>query len=179
MKEILKEIRFRIRELRNRRSITENFNKFDTAVRLNVIGIAEHFNSRWIVSIADTYADFGEPQIVRSNAMLISLFVNMIRLGETVYNGCTPMKLVTIGHMYDGLTYMHYDKQDTLLNLSKRINRIMDYTPVLEPLWYAVVEKAKSASDGNYVNRFMVETERPAWVFPQNAVEIADNWGIK
>lgn len=81
---------------------------------------------RWLVSICDTIVDHGA-EVERREAMLVSMFINMLRLakvhrylrGPIVPDRLAEARLGLI-ELYDGVCTFHIDRQDTFLNLSRR-----------------------------------------------------------
>jgi len=59
---------------------------FDDFVCLNIEAIVERYSSRWLVSICDTYADYGSTE-ERAYAMMIVSFVNFERMVITLNGG--------------------------------------------------------------------------------------------
>lgn len=172
-----------IKELRNTRDVESNWPLLKHLVESNVEQIAEVFSSRWLISICDTYADFGSA-VEKRNAFIISLLVNMIRVSDTIRylyeNPKNPDRVRELKNsqvpLYDGLVTLHLDRQDTCLNLSKRIIRLLTETPVLLRIYETVIDRAlRSAS---LLSEFAALSQMPERVFPINALEMPDNYGV-
>ncbi|AXK79673.1 hypothetical protein DW352_03550 [Pseudolabrys taiwanensis] len=175
-------IKVLIANLRNRREAEENWKSFEVIVQANLSWIVDDFSSRWLVSICDTYADYGS-QTSRRNALLISLFINMMRLSDSLYED-KDIRLERIQQIktgwppfYSEMHALHIDQQDTLLNLMKRLTRALQDDDVLHPIFLALLRRAKA--NDNLLQRFMKHSANPDWVFPENALEIADQYGVK
>ncbi|MDO6536041.1 hypothetical protein [Alteromonas stellipolaris] len=173
-----------IKKLRNSVDVSSNFSAFDDLVKSNIQFVVGNFNTKWLVSICDTYADFGNSEEKR-NALYITWFVATLRLADTVmlmHNSqldtvqVTKLKTSRVP-LYDGLKTLHLDRQDTLLNLSKRTHRNMQTTPFLLDIFVAVTKRMKSSN--HILLSFMEVTKRPSFVFPEAPLELYDNHGVK
>ena len=149
---------------------------------MNRTAVLSSFSSRWLISICDTYADHAE-DVQSRNAFLISILFNMIRVSDTLYesNDIRPDRLAAIRAgqlpLFDGLEILHLDKQDTCLNLAKRLTRSLQGDEVLYAIYIELLSRLRSHD--NLLTRFASRSARPEWVFPENALEIADNYGIR
>ena len=137
---------------------------------------------RWLKSICDTYADFGNP-VESRDAMAISLFINMLRLAETVRYLRGPMLPDMIAaaragrsKVYEELSTLHIDRQDTLLNVSKRMNRQLAGSGIMETIWQAVLRRVH-ASDSVIAELRDIST-MPERYLPIDAAGMADNYGV-
>ncbi|ARP97998.1 class I SAM-dependent methyltransferase [Pseudorhodoplanes sinuspersici] len=171
-----------IAELRNRREPEKNWNAFRTLIELNCDTVTTTFSSRWLVSICDTYADYAEPKRSR-NALLISLLFNMIRVSDSLYESkdIRGDRIDAIKNdqlpLFDGFVTLHLDKQDTFLNLAKRLTKALSDDKLLYGIFVELLERAKR--NDNLLSRFAGNSARPDLVLPLNALEIADNYGIR
>ena len=171
-----------IAELRNRRDPEKNWNAFRTLIELNRDAVTASFSSRWLVSVCDTYADYAEPKRSR-NALLISLLFNMIRVSDSLYESkdIRGDRIDAIKNnqlpLFDGFETLHLDKQDTFLNLAKRLTKALNDDKLLYGIFVELLERAKR--NDNLLSRFAGKSARPDLVFPINALEITDNYGIR
>lgn len=171
-----------IAELRNRRDPEKNWNAFRTLIELNRNAVTASFSSRWLVSVCDTYADYAEPKRSR-NALLISLLFNMIRVSDSLYESkdIRGDRIDAIKNdqlpLFDGFVTLHLDKQDTFLNLAKRLTKALSDDKLLYGIFVELLERAKR--NDNLLSRFAGKSARPDLVLPLNALEIADNYGIR
>lgn len=181
--ELIDQIVFLIKELRNSRDVQTNWLTMKELVESNVETITKDFSSRWLVSICDTYADYGT-DIERRNAFMVSLFVNMIRMADTVEylnkgrksnRRIKQLKNEQIP-LYDGLMTLHLDRQDTCLNLSKRMIALLKETPLFLTVYKSIVMRALNSK--NLLSEFASLSEMPERVFPINALEMPDNYGV-
>ena len=108
-------------------------------------------NSRWLVSICDSYADFGEP-IEARNALLISTFLNWERLASTYIDWVTPDHTTKKSsnsipeanrHLWDGLYTVHLRRGDTTNNLFIRYAKSLESTPHLFRIWQTLLSRIR------------------------------------
>jgi len=78
---LLAAIQIHIKQLRNRRDVEVHWPAFQVLVAENTASVLA-LSSRWLISVCDTFADYGTP-VERRNALLLSMFVNMIRVADT------------------------------------------------------------------------------------------------
>lgn len=180
--DLLSQAKTLISELRNRRNPDVNWMTFKEFVELNQVEIISSFSSRWLISICDTYADYaGEVQ--RRNAFLISVLFNLIRLSDTLYEAedirTERVAAIKAGQLplFDGFQTLHLDKQDTLLNLAKRLSRLLRSDNLFHAIFKELLSRA--LRNDNLLTRFAAKSERPEWVFPEEALEIPDNYGVR
>ena len=136
-----------IRELRNERDIDANWPAFRNLVENHIEETVRSTSTRWLVSICDTYVDYGDPFQAR-NAMAISCVVNTIRLAETTHfvrpdidsTKWEETRLKPV-ELYDGLTTFAIDRQDTFLNLSRRLHKLLSDDPVMTAIWRVILER--------------------------------------
>lgn len=170
-----------IAELRNRRDPKKNWTEFRNLIELHHELIVRTFSSRWLISICDTYADYaGDAQ--RRNALLISLFFNMIRVSDSLYEDCDVreerIQQIREGWppFYDELHAINIDKQDTCLNLAKRLIRQLKDDCILYDVFTELLRRAKN--NDNLITRLARRSKKPEWFFPENALDIVDNYGV-
>jgi hypothetical protein len=170
-----------IRELRNGREVERHWPLLRQLVESDTAGVASRLSTRWLVSVCDTYADFAEPP--RScHALLISTFVNMLRLAET----CRFTRPVIdedrwsqargrILPLYDGLTTFAIDRQDSYLNLSRRIRRQLEGDPLMKPFWLEILRRLHSGD--NVITEFARDSRVADRYFPIDPSGMLDNYG--
>jgi hypothetical protein len=121
-----------IKLLRNNKG---DFEYFKTLLKSEVINLC---NTRWLISICDTYADHGT-NLEQSTACIIIGIYNLIRIEYTV-KLCTSRRLLKNPSIlskshdcYDGMHCIQNVKwEDTLRNYSKRLRKVLERTPTLE-----------------------------------------------
>lgn len=136
-----------------------------------------------MVSICDTYADYGNA-VERRNALLVSLFVNMVRLSDTYALTTTQepdetmIMLLRQQHrpLPGGLTTLSLASQDTLLNLAKRLECVLEETPFFQKVYRKAVETF--LDNDALLGNFARVSDRPEYVFPKHAEVRPDNYGV-
>jgi hypothetical protein len=106
------------------------------------------FDTRWLVSVCDTYADFGDA-IERRNAMLVSTLVNMEKLAQTYvrWSQGYPRRIATPdgphdkARLWDGMTSMRLDIGDASNHLFGRLDALLAETPDLHRIYETVVRR--------------------------------------
>lgn len=176
-------------ELRNRRDIEENFSLFRSLVEERYFLILKEWNLRWLISICDTYADYGTP-VERRNALLVSLFVNLFRIADTyliTQNYTDDHEMIEIlsqqqiplsllKNKENGVMTLSLAKQDTCLNLAKRLDAMLEETPFFHAVYRKAVELFLKESP--LLSGFAELSAQPERIFPKNALEMPDNYGV-
>ncbi len=113
-------------------------------VEENIDDVCAQLNSRWLVSICDTYADFGDiPH--RNNALLISLLCNYERIVQTTKFASKPIRK----KINDENNWLWDDNQliaingtvDVHINLFRRIRKNFENTPVLLKILRTIIKR--------------------------------------
>ena len=114
--------------------------------------VLNQLNSRWLVSICDSYADFGKP-IEARNALLISTFLNWERLAASYIHWSDPSrKTRRIDNpvdpknqpLWDGLVTVQLTRGDTINNLLIRYAKLLEKTPHLLKIWRALLDRLQN-----------------------------------
>ncbi len=120
-------------------------------VERNIDRICATFDSRWLISICDTYVDYGD-KVVSRNAMLIVQIANFEKLWATnllMYDVKLNkekeriLRKHRVVHLWDGMYSMNINHGDMINNFFNRLNALMAETPVLEKIYYTVLERMK------------------------------------
>lgn len=172
-----------IRRIRRGEDMSRNWTKLVRVVEANLEEIATTFSARWILSICDTYADHGEP-VERRNALLISVFLNMIKFADTSRLMRGPIDQAKLEELrspdrpivFSEMRCIHLGASDTLLNLSKRMTHHLAETPTLARLFRAVLEIVHATE--NSVTEFASVFGMPERVFPMDPLDMPDNYGV-
>lgn len=176
-------------ELRNHRDVEDNFPVFRSLVEESGFLILETWDLRWLISICDTYADYGTP-VERRNALLVSLFVNLFRIADTylITQNCTDdheminilsqqqIPLSLLNNEANGVMTLSLAKQDTCLNLAKRLDAVLEETPFFHAVYRKAVELFLKESP--LLSGFAELSAQPERIFPENARKLSDNYGI-
>lgn len=103
-------------------------------------------NTRWLISVCDTYADCGN-ETERSNATMVSLMFNQIKLFDTYLS-------LVVDHRIDGNKIPNYrtkpqwggmwgfniNQGDMVENLMNRVNTNLSSTPVIHKIWLRIMD---------------------------------------
>jgi hypothetical protein len=135
--------------LRRKVDLEENWALFREQVEGNTEAVCEGLNTRWLISVCDTYVDMGN-EIERRNAMLIVTLVNMEKVGQSYVNwrlnyeapftmpeAHEPRKI----QLWDGMTSMHLVIGDVTNNLFRRMEMLLADTPHLRAIYHAVLAR--------------------------------------
>jgi len=160
-----------IKNLRKGINKNENWNEFKTTIENNIQIICKNFNTRWLVSICDTYVDYGNP-IEKRNAMLISLLINMEKLGQTnlllYYKTINPVNIVKLSSgnpikLWDGMKSFNIKTGDLTNNIFRRMETLLIETPVLMRIAKTLIYRLKNnktiLSNLNYYHKNIFNTE--------------------
>jgi hypothetical protein len=107
------------------------------------------FSTRWLVSIADTFADHGYP-IERGNAMAIVVLANVTRLAETerLYLNDAAIDrtrleefAMPVKPLWDGIVNYAVKHGDMPLNMWTRMRSVLTETPTLLSVFEAVLSR--------------------------------------
>jgi len=148
---ILDQVKPLIVKLRKEVDISNNRVEFRDVVEKNIDRICEELDTRWLVSICDTYVDFGDSNEKR-NAMFIVMIANIEKLWATnllMYDvKLNPQKLHKLKEnkvipLWDGMYSFNINHGDMTNNLYKRLNNLMDETPFLNKIFMTVLKRIK------------------------------------
>lgn len=135
--------------LRRKKNPETNWPIFKKFTKKNINIICEDFDTRWLVSIADTYADYGN-EIEKRNAMYISLIANFEKLWATkllMYDielnskKLKKLKENTVIPLWDGMYSFNINRGDMVNNLFGRLKELMKETPVLNQIYNTVLNR--------------------------------------
>lgn len=168
-----------IKELRNRRAVKENWNELNEILDSDTNLLIQNTNLRWLISICDTIVDHDKTER-RFMALSITTFVNTFRIAEMVK--LTRAKVIEkvdqIGfyELYEGITTFNVRKQDTFLNLSRRMKWALREDLLMTRIWEEVVNRIH-ASD-NVLREFAGSSDFPERYLPANPEGLQDNYGF-
>lgn len=125
-----------------------SYDEFDEFVRSNIKDICEVFNTRWLISVCDTYA--GHPNKEKAaGAMIIITFVNMIKLWGTdlsIRDQRIDKELLKLcktdqREIWDGvITFKLAPDGDMLRNMVKRQSIILETDEVLSNIFKTILK---------------------------------------
>lgn len=116
--------------------------------------------------------------------MLVSVFANMIRLGDTVVRmrgPISPEGLLALAEtprpfLFSEMRTLHLDREDTFLNMAKRLTILLAETPIILTLYLSILRIVHGHE--NVVTAFAARSTTPEWVMPIEPLGMADNRGI-
>lgn len=107
-------------------------------------------DTRRLVSVCDTFADFGDP-IERRNAMLVSVLTNMEKVAQSFllwrlgYDpaafetaDCPPPRKV---RLWDGMDSFHVVIGDVTNNMFARLHPLLDETPLIAAIFREILAR--------------------------------------
>ncbi len=122
------------------------------AVEGNIDEICKQLDTRWLVSICDTYAEFGGP-IERRNAFFVSMLAILEKTSQTYafWRLGYPQSLDTsqpLEHrkvpLWDGMDSFHLVHGDVTINMFRRLESLLIETPCIEQIYRRVKEAIKN-----------------------------------
>lgn len=171
-----------IRDIRRSRNLEINILAFHDLVDKRGDAVLSELSVRWLVSICDTLADHGN-EIERRNALLVSMFINTLRMAEAVSAISGPFQPQRICEVknsrvefFDGVMMFDIDRQDVYLNLCKRTVRALQETPFLLALWNEILGRIHKKD--NAITRFRALSDMPERYFPLDPLAMPDNYGV-
>ena len=147
--ELFEQIKSLIILLRKQQNADKIWPQFHERITHKIDQICSQFDTRWLVSIADTFGDYGTP-IERRNAMFISLIANFEKLWATNllmydlklnHEKLNKLKKNRIIALSGGMYSFNINHGDMTNNLISRIRKLVKETPVLEKIFETVLER--------------------------------------
>ncbi len=143
--------RLKHRIIRLRRHTHDDWRHFQEEFEGKLDYFLDNLDTRWLVAVCDTYADYGLPS-ERRNAMLISLLCNWEKqaLTQRLASGnyevstgeLTAMQAMAEPQpLWDGMTSMVLRGGDVLPNLFRRLDSLLTETPALRRVMVAVLRR--------------------------------------
>ena len=135
--------------LRRKKNIQENWFQFRTLIENDINFTCSALNTRMLVSVSDTYADYGNP-IERRNALYISMLANFEKLSATrllIYDLAINSKNVEflkrnrIVELWDGMHSFNLNHGDMINNMFYRLRVMLNDTPVLAEIFECVLKR--------------------------------------
>ncbi len=137
-------------KLRRKINPETNWREFDNLVKNNIKTICKRINTRFLISICDTYVDYGNP-IESRNAMIISAITNMEKLSQTYFamfdTSLNKKKIKYLKsnkiELWDGMTSFNLSKGDLTQNMFRRIDQCLQETPELHAIFVTLLKRIK------------------------------------
>ena len=140
-------------QIRREINVEENQRQFSELFLSEVNFFCEHLSTRWLVSVCDTIADYGNSQQQKS-AICISTFVNLIKLSETERLIGQPAADDVEGFLESwphslggGMTSYHISSGDMPRNLFRRIERCLENTPALKVVFLTILQRIQRSDN--------------------------------
>lgn len=127
--------------IRREYQVAEQFALFERLWDAESDFLLQHLNTRWLVSAADTFADYSHDDSIRSLALAASLLVNTIKLQETerylqtaehLSDDPSRQQQLQTGRiaLFDGTSAFAVGTDDTLRNLRWRLEAVSKLNPM-------------------------------------------------
>lgn len=137
--------------IQNRRKESFSFTNFNRNVENNLNEILKTFDTRWLISIVDTYTQSDKFKD-KAESILISTFVNMLKLWgtDTYFNkGLTPtdykMLVYNQYELWDGMITYSPHHGDTYKNLISKIQTVLyNNNMLLFKIFSEILNRAKN-----------------------------------
>jgi len=125
---------------------SENFKIFEKLWKEEKKFLLKNLNTRWLISAADTFADFSSNDTERAIAIACSCLLNTVKIQESerfitnaILNMDDPEKLKRLDNyerisLFDGTSVFKFGTDDTLRNMRWRIDKISKLHPTGEIL---------------------------------------------
>jgi hypothetical protein len=150
-KSLFAQIQELIIKLRKEKDLKNNWIEFRNLVEQNIDEACSILDTRWLVSICDTYVDYGD-DIIRRNAMLVVQIANFEKLWATnllmydIY--LNPEKLKELKNnkiipLWDGMYSFNINHGDLTNNLFDRMENLLKETPVIEKIYRTVIQRIR------------------------------------
>jgi len=147
-------------ELRKGINPEENWTKFRSLVEKNIKQICTSINTRWLISICDTYVDYGN-DIECRNALCLVTLINMEKLAQTyllLFNkeinthNEELLKKGELSDLWDGVTSFNIMCGDLTNNMFLRYEKRLKPTPVLHSIFITLMTRLKKNENSILVN---------------------------
>ncbi len=129
--------------------VKEVYNQFTQLWSEESEFLCENLNIRWLVSAAETFVDHDRNADVRAAGMMVTLFVNCIKLHESERYICktevakpVPERIQNVKNelvpIFEGMSCFTVGTDDTLRNLKWRLHMYFDVAPtgeILKTVW--------------------------------------------
>ncbi len=148
---ILPEIQDLIIRLRKDIDTEDNWKMFTELIESNLDKVCKSLDTRWLISVCDTYVDYGDP-VTRRNAMLVVQTANFEKLWATyllMYDldlneeKVDKLKKNKVIPLWDGMYSFNINHGDMTSNYFARIDELMSETPVIDAIYKTVLQRIK------------------------------------
>lgn len=143
--EICKKLIEHIIYLRRAEKVDEHKTAFFTLVNENIDELINNLDTRWLLSVCDTIADYGT-DAERGNAMQIVIVCNMLKIFDTYL-------MVTVDprfqqekldayhpqRLWNGIWSFNIREGDMPENMFRRVTETTKSTPIIHQIWKALI----------------------------------------
>ena len=170
-----------IKNLRNRRGVSENWISFSSTMEEIAAQDLSIFNLKWMKSICDTYVDHDEGKRGLM-AMSISTFLNTLKLGESSrrLHLSNPIRLKPYSrknrNLYDGYCLLSLKDQDACLTASRRMTWILRSDPLMKAIWEEILARVHTHSE--LIKELKNSSNYPQRYFPIDPTGIEDAYHL-
>lgn len=133
----------------------ENFNLFKSLWSSQTDFLLNNLNTRWLVSAADTFADYSQDPLEQALAVSTSLLVNTVKLYETerfinksgptndTENSIKTLKTRRVD-LFDGTSAFAIGTDDTIRNMRWRLDKVCNQNAILGKLLTEVFNRLQN-----------------------------------
>ena len=148
---LINQVQDLITELRKGRNTDIRWSAFKKLVEENLPEICRELDTRWLVSVCDTYADYAD-EITRRNALLVVQMVNFEKLWATnllMYDvslnekKLAKLKANKVIPLWDGMYSFNINHGDMTWNLFSRMEILLRETPVIHTIYLTITDRLK------------------------------------
>ena len=127
--------------IRREYQVAEQFAQFERLWQAEAEFLQKHLNTRWLISAADTFADYSKDNTTRALALAASLLINTLKLQETERYLQAAEQLTDQAErqaqlqtqrvaLFDGTSAFAVGTDDTLRNLRWRLDAMSTLNPM-------------------------------------------------
>lgn len=145
------QVKSMIASLRKKGQDPAMWEEFRSFVEANLSEICSKLDTRWLVSVCDTYVDHGD-EISRRNALLVVQIANFEKLWATyllMYDleenpeKIRRLKKNKVIPLWDGMYSFNINHGDMTNNLFHRMDALMKSTPEIEAIYREILRRLK------------------------------------
>ena len=142
-----------ITDLRKGRESVANWLELKRLVENNTAQVCREADTRWLVSILDTYADFGD-EVEKRNALLVVQIANFEKLWATnllMYDvnenkeKLKELRRNKVIPLWDGMYSFNINHGDMTGNFFGRLESMLEGSPVILEIYRTIIERLKGS----------------------------------
>lgn len=141
--------------LRRNVNVEENRKKFFELLEKYMDVLLTEYDLRWLVSVCDTIVDVGS-DVCSGAAMCVVVTVNNVNITESIvdimHDGRIDQQKLSARAQnkrptYDGMITMDRFSGDCMINMQKRMNTVIDKSPMVSKIWTEIKRRLKSNAE--------------------------------